>query len=92
MRRKYTDLDRTTFRSNDIIAHALRECCVNLSYKKAWISKEKALVSLNGLEEEAYPLMSSLAYMLESCNLGFIVTVETDEKDHFLYFFFLVFG
>ena len=91
MKHKYMDLSRTTCRPYDIITHASRELGVNLSYKKAWKSKEKALESLNGSDEDAYPLMPSFAYMLESCNSGSIVAIETNKEDHFLYFFH-VFG
>ena len=33
--------------------------------------------------------MSSLVYMLDSCNPDSLFAVETDEEDHFLYFFFI---
>ena len=36
--------------------------------------------------------MPSLAYMLEYCNSSSIVVVDTDEKDHFLYFFHVFAG
>ena len=91
MRHRYTDLDRTTCRPNDIITHALKQLGVNLSYKKSWRSKEKKVKSLNGSDEKTYPIMPSLAYMLESYNPGSVVAIEIDEEDNFLYFFH-VFG
>ena len=39
-----------------------------------------------------YPLMPSLAYMLESCNPVSIVAIETNEEDYFLYFFMSLAG
>ena len=91
MRHKFTDPVKIIRRPNDIISKVRNKSGVELSYQKSWRSKEKVLEILNGTDEDAYPFMPSLAYMLESCNPGSIVALETDEEDRLLYFFH-VFG
>ena len=87
MKHKFTDPMKTTYRPNDIISEMRNSFGVELSYKKAWRSKEKALELLNGVDEDAYPFMPSLAYMFESCNPSSVVVLETKEEDYFLFFF-----
>ena len=75
MKPRFTDDPmKMTCRANDIISEVRNKFGVELSYKKAWRSKEKALELLNGMDEDAYPFMPSLAYMLDSCYPGSVVT------------------
>ena len=41
-----------------------------------------------GSDEESYTILASFAYMLENCNLGSIVTLETKNDDWFFHIFF----
>ena len=57
---------------------------VQMSYKKAWRSREKAM---KALDEESYASLASFSYMLDRCNPGSVIALETDEHDQFLYYF-----
>ena len=81
---KFTVMARTNTRPRNIIDEMPKKYSVNMSYKKAWRSKEVALKSLMGSNEEPYV---SFAYMLESSNPCSLVTLKTIEDDWFFHFF-----
>ena len=60
---------------------------VNMTYKKAWRSKEKALRMLNGSDEESYASLPSFSYMLKTNNPGSVIALETVQGNLFLYYF-----
>ncbi|PON76322.1 hypothetical protein TorRG33x02_242620 [Trema orientale] len=64
-----------------------RDHGVHMSYKKAWRAKEKALIALNGSDEDAYRFLPRLAFLLKWSNPCSIVALSTDEHDIFRYFF-----
>ena len=77
-----------TTRSHDIINELRNSYSVNLSYKKAWRSKEAALKSLMGSDEESHAMLPSCPYMLENCNLDSIISLEMEKDDRFFHIFF----
>ena len=77
VKHKFTDMARTNIRPHNIINEMRKKYGVNMSYKKAWRSKD----------EETYALLPSFAYMLESSNPGSLVALETIEDDQFFCFF-----
>lgn len=56
---------------------------INMSYHKAWRSREKALMSVRGTPEESYTKLPSYLYMLEVKNPGTVTHIETDELGQF---------
>ena len=61
---------------------------MNLSYKKAWKSKEVVLKSLMDSDEKSYDMFPSFSYMLDNYNPSSIVSLETEKDDRFFCSFF----
>ncbi|XP_073152970.1 uncharacterized protein [Henckelia pumila] len=80
------DLNQS-YRPSTIIGDIRREFGINLSYRKAWKSKEHALELIRGSPEDGYGNLASYCYILEKNNPGTTTYIQTDQGDRFLYFF-----
>lgn len=86
MKYRYQDLNRTPYKPRDIITEMERNG-VYLTYKKAWRSREKAMLSLVGTVDDSFAAFPSYAYMLGICNPGSVIDLVTDDQDQFVFFF-----
>nr|XP_028949183.1 uncharacterized protein LOC103401792 [Malus domestica] len=75
------------YRPKDIIEDMRAQVGVNMSYEKAWRAREHAFDMIRGSPEESFAALHAYCTMLESKNPGTITHIETDDNNHFLYFF-----
>ncbi|CAN6712422.1 unnamed protein product [Malus baccata var. baccata] len=68
------------YRPKDIIEDMRAQVGVNMSYKKAWRARE----------HESFATLPAYCAMLESKNHGTVTHIETDDNNHFLYFFIVM--
>ncbi|XP_062020985.1 uncharacterized protein LOC133737456 [Rosa rugosa] len=78
------------YRPRDIIDDARVQLGVNMGYNKAWRAREAGLETARGLPEESFAVLPTYYAMLERKNQGTITHIETDEQNHFLYFFMAI--
>ncbi|XP_050111795.1 uncharacterized protein LOC126590369 [Malus sylvestris] len=83
---KYEGASRV-YRPKDIIEDMRAQVGVNMSYEKAWRAREHAFDMIRGSPEESFAALPAYCAMLESKNPGTITHIETDDNNHFLYFF-----
>jgi len=77
MKDKYRDPTLSPYRPRDIMAHMQKNYGVDVKYKKAWRSKEKALELLYGTEKESFANLPSLKFMIEQTNPGSSLDIVT---------------
>ncbi|XP_050233550.1 uncharacterized protein LOC126682035 [Mercurialis annua] len=82
---KYTNF-KTVYTPADIIRDMKKEYGVELSYQRAWKSKEKGLDLTRGNPAESYQLLPSYLHALKTTNPGTVTELETREN-RFLYVF-----
>ncbi|XP_073133879.1 uncharacterized protein [Henckelia pumila] len=80
------DLNQS-YRPSTIIGDIRREFGINLSYRKAWKSKDRALELIRGSPEDGYGNLASYCYILEKNNTETTTYIQIDQGDRFLYFF-----
>ncbi|KAL6181693.1 hypothetical protein ACLB2K_048342 [Fragaria x ananassa] len=78
------------YKPRDIIDDACVQLGVNIGYNKAWRAREVALEIARGSLEESFTIPPKYCAMLERKNQGTITHIETDEQNHFLYFFMAI--
>ena len=83
---KYHNI-KTIYKPADIVTEMREEYGINISYLKAWRSREKALHILRGKPDESYAILPSFLYMLKTTNPGSVVELETKSNQSFLYVF-----
>ncbi|XP_050211779.1 uncharacterized protein LOC126661941 [Mercurialis annua] len=82
---KYANF-KTVYTPADIIRDMKKEYGIELTYQKAWRSKEKGLELTRGNPAESYRLLPSYLHALKSTNPGSVAELETKEE-RFLYVF-----
>ncbi|XP_052210454.1 uncharacterized protein LOC127813493 [Diospyros lotus] len=85
----YMDVKRV-HKPKNIINDVRKEFGVNISYSKAWRSREKALDMIRGGAEESFQLLPSYLYMLKLKNPGTIAEIESDSESRFKYLFMAI--
>ena len=80
MKYRYQDLSRGPYKPRDIMAEMGRKG-IYIDYKKAWRSREKAMLSLMGTQEDFFAALPSYAYKLGICNPGSIIDLVTNNED-----------
>ncbi|CAN6691398.1 unnamed protein product [Malus baccata var. baccata] len=75
------------YRPKDIIENMRAQVGVNMSYEKAWRAREHAFDMIRRSPKESFAALPAYCAMLESKNPGTITHIETDDNNHFLYFF-----
>ncbi|CAH9088755.1 unnamed protein product [Cuscuta epithymum] len=83
IKHQYLDASRKPYQPKAIMADLSRELGLNVSYKKAWRGKERALTSISGTNIESYGKLPTLCYMLKKTNPGSLVLLDTDKKGNF---------
>ncbi|KAK3225688.1 hypothetical protein Dsin_005550 [Dipteronia sinensis] len=84
--RKFADPGRN-IRPTDIICDVRDKHCINLSYNKAYRSKDSTLHSVFGDPWESFNMLPAYFHMLVKSNLGTVAKIETDRKNRFKYGF-----
>ncbi|XP_052200909.1 uncharacterized protein LOC127807228 [Diospyros lotus] len=85
----YEDVKRI-HKPKNIINDVRKEFGVNISYLKAWRSREKALDMIRGGAEESFQLLPSYLYMLNIKNSGTIAEIESNNESIFKYLFIAI--
>ncbi|XP_038713386.1 uncharacterized protein LOC120007256 [Tripterygium wilfordii] len=83
---KYDGVGRS-YRPKDIIQDVRTEFGVNITYDKAWRSREHALESIRGSPELSFAYLPHYCAELEKNNPGTITRIESDKENMFKYFF-----
>ncbi|XP_024179315.1 uncharacterized protein LOC112185307 [Rosa chinensis] len=78
------------YKPRDMIDDARVQLGVNMGYNKAWRAREATLEIARGSPEESFAILPTYCAMLERKNQGTITHIETDEQNHFLYFFMAI--
>ncbi|XP_075101835.1 uncharacterized protein LOC142177262 [Nicotiana tabacum] len=65
---------------------------MDLSYRQAWRSKEKAMQLLRGTPSESYKKIPTYLYMLEYANPGSVTRLHTERDGSFLYAFIAIYA
>ncbi|XP_049400475.1 uncharacterized protein LOC125864493 [Solanum stenotomum] len=86
IRNKYADSE-SVYSPADIIRDMKKDYGVDLTYMRAWRSKQKALKLLRGNKIESYGKLPSYLYMLMHTNPGSIVRLQKSEGGSFMYVF-----
>ncbi|KAK3222662.1 hypothetical protein Dsin_009687, partial [Dipteronia sinensis] len=84
--RSFPDLGRN-LRPKDIICDMRDKHFINLSYNKAYRSKDRDLPSVFGDPWESFNILPTYFHMLVKSNLGTVTKIETDRKNRFKYGF-----
>ncbi|XP_009367096.2 uncharacterized protein LOC103956783 [Pyrus x bretschneideri] len=75
------------YRPKDIIKDMRAQVEVNMSYEKAWRAREHAFDIIQESLKESFAALPTYCAMLESKNPRTVTHIETDDNNHFLYFF-----
>ncbi|XP_052209194.1 uncharacterized protein LOC127812712 [Diospyros lotus] len=75
------------YKPKNIVNDIHKDFGVNISYDKAWKSREQALDMIRGGAEESFQLIPSYLYMLKLNNLRTITEFESDSGNKFKYLF-----
>ncbi|XP_015159846.1 protein FAR1-RELATED SEQUENCE 4-like [Solanum tuberosum] len=86
IRNKYADSE-SVYSPADIIRDMKKDYGVDLTYMRAWRSKQKALKMLRGNKIESYVKLPSYLYILMHTNPGSIARLQKSEGGSFLYVF-----
>ncbi|XP_052209232.1 uncharacterized protein LOC127812749 [Diospyros lotus] len=78
------------YKSKNIVNDFRKDFGVNISYDKAWRSREKALDMVKGGVEEPFKLLPSYLYMLKLNNPGTITKFKSDSGNRFKYLFMAI--
>ncbi|XP_052172298.1 uncharacterized protein LOC127788228 [Diospyros lotus] len=78
------------YKPKNIVHDIRKDFGVNISYEKAWRSREKALDMIRGGAEESFQLLPSYLYMLKLNNPGTIAEFESDSRNRFKYLFMAI--
>lgn len=89
MKDKYRDPTLSPYRPRDIMAHMQKNYGVDVKYKKAWRSKEKALELLYGTDKESFANLPSLKFMIEQTNPGSSLDIVTTVRARYFKNFFM---
>ncbi|XP_021833424.1 uncharacterized protein LOC110773230 [Prunus avium] len=81
---------RTIYTTSDIMRDVKHKFGFSIHYSKAWKARELALLSIRGSAEETYYILAAYCYELERMNPGTKTHIQTDENNHFVYFFMAV--
>ncbi|KAK1587791.1 hypothetical protein Q3G72_016837 [Acer saccharum] len=84
--RKFVDPGRN-LRPKDIITDMKDKHGINLTYNKAYRSKDRALHSVFGDPWESFKTLPAYFHMLEKSNLGTKTKIATDKQNRFKYGF-----
>ncbi|CAH9085882.1 unnamed protein product, partial [Cuscuta europaea] len=83
IKHQYMDASGKPYPPKSIISDLNRAFGLNLSYKKAWRGKERALLSLTGTDSESYKKLPMLCYLMDKTNPRSLICLDTDENGHF---------
>ena len=71
------------YRPRDIKDDLAEQFNIDISYKKAWAGKNRALELLTGCPTESFDRLPYYFYNLEMANDGTVTHIDTDDEGHF---------
>ncbi|XP_075099824.1 uncharacterized protein LOC142176365 [Nicotiana tabacum] len=83
---KYTN-PKIIYTPTDIMSDMKQQYGINMSYIKAYRTKEKALELLRGIPRESYRKLPGHLYMINMTNPGFVTRLHKSEDGRFMYVF-----
>ncbi|XP_074373640.1 uncharacterized protein LOC141713989 [Apium graveolens] len=86
IKQKFTNI-KTSYTVADIIRDMKHDHNINVTYNKAWRSKEKALEIVRGNATESFSDLYTYFYMLHTINAGSVIELQLTEDKCFMYVF-----
>lgn len=92
MKHRYIDPSCSPCKPKDIMSYMQQDFGVDMSYKKAWRSRQAALSSLFGTDDASYRSLPKFMYMWSTNNPGSSFDLVTTPRSHRFKYFFMSFS